>query len=449
MLDWPIRRFAKRLATAVAWLALIGGPLIGMAAGPLAATTDDYMRGFQLFHAERYEEALPLFVRARDEARSRHGEDSAEHAIELNNLAELYRRMGRLDEAEPLFIQALAIDEARLGVDDPGLATTLNNLALLYRAQERNDEAERHLKRSLNLLEDALGHRHPHVASSLNNLAMLYQATGHPERARPLLERAALVSRDMLGETHPTSQRISRNLESVLQTLAEAEAATAPVEPAAAPPVMPLPRARPETQLAALTSPVRPETIQIAQATVEMTANNAADPPPAAETAETADVSEAVQNNVAAAALAVPPPAPRPQAGNGAVAAEDRVPDVTPDIAPDMAAIELASLDSLGQPPVARPVAKRWQRPLPGDFAVHLASVRSPQAADGEWLRLAGLHDVVSGIRQLEPERIEVPEQGVFYRVVGGPFASRDAAASACGSLRAQGQYCAILAHDH
>ncbi len=70
-------------------------------------------------------------------------------AINLNNLAELYRLQSKYTEAEPLYKQSLAIMEEALGPGHPNVATTLNNLAELYRDQGQYDEAEPLYKRRL------------------------------------------------------------------------------------------------------------------------------------------------------------------------------------------------------------------------------------------------------------------------------------------------------------
>ncbi|MGA0925448.1 MAG: tetratricopeptide repeat protein, partial [Lutimaribacter sp.] len=78
-------------------------------------------------------------------------------AIRLNNLAELFRDMGRLEDAEPMYQRALAIDMAALGPNHPNVATYLNNLAGLYKAREMWDKAAEHYTRAIAIDERALG----------------------------------------------------------------------------------------------------------------------------------------------------------------------------------------------------------------------------------------------------------------------------------------------------
>lgn len=95
----------------------------------------------------------------------------------------------------------------------------------------------------------------------------------------------------------------------------------------------------------------------------------------------------------------------------------------------------------------ARPDGEHWPEWPAGAWAMHLASVRNPSAATEEWQRLAEQLQVPAAVRQLEPQRIETAERGVFYRVLGGPFATSAEAVAACGPIRAQGDYCGVLVH--
>jgi tetratricopeptide (TPR) repeat protein len=426
---------AGLMLVACFWLAMPSGAL-GADRGPAQGEQvdyGDYQRGLRHFYAEEYEEALPYFVRAKDEAAARGGFGSSGHATALNNLGELYRQLERFDEAEPLFREALAIDEARLGPDDQGLAKPLNNLALVQRARGDHVEAERNLKRSLHILEDSLGRRHPDVAGSLNNLARLYETTGFPERAQPLLERALTIARDTLGEAHPTTRRVASNLDRVTATLVGAAPDLAPgVATAALAERLPLP--------APLVLPSSPEL-----------------PVPAARPTAAADASP--ERALAPEAEQAPVPASRPTASpEPAVIAA--IPAAAPrdDTREPMAdAIEPAAANgslngaeggtaTASLLPQARPPGLRWPRLPAGGYALHLASVRDPVSATEEWQRLAGVLPLPSAIHQIEPQRVETAEREVYYRVLGGPFRTSEAAAAACRPVLAKGEFCGVVA---
>jgi tetratricopeptide (TPR) repeat protein len=199
-----------RRTTAVLLSLLLAVPAMAAAQG--ADDEDGFAKAMELFRAGRFEASVPYFQRELDEAEARLGPDDPTVAVELNNLAEAYRSLGRLDEAEALYRRAVELDEKAGPSNAEGLATSLNNLALVHRAQGRLEEAERVNVRSLNLLEDALGPNHPNVARSLNNLAAVYRAQGKSDQARPLLERAVAIAESTLGPKHATTQQLRRNL---------------------------------------------------------------------------------------------------------------------------------------------------------------------------------------------------------------------------------------------
>ena len=67
----------------------------------------------------------------------------------LHDLAEFYRKQGRLPEAEPLYRRVLSIAEKEGGPEHPAVGLVAGNLAELYRAQGRDDEAEPLARRSV------------------------------------------------------------------------------------------------------------------------------------------------------------------------------------------------------------------------------------------------------------------------------------------------------------
>src|SRR5437762_2991916 len=84
---------------------------------------------------------------------------------ELNDLASLYKALGRYADADPLSRRALAVYEKAFGQDHPQVATSLNNMAEIYRAQGNYVEAEPLYKRSLDIIERKLGKENPNCAT--------------------------------------------------------------------------------------------------------------------------------------------------------------------------------------------------------------------------------------------------------------------------------------------
>lgn len=103
------------------------------------------------------------------------GADHPDTALGLNNLAALYKSMGRYSEAEPLYGQSLQIRSTQLGADHPDTATSLNNLARLYYAMGRYSDAELLYLRTLEIFLNYLGEDHPNTQTVFGNFCNLLQ----------------------------------------------------------------------------------------------------------------------------------------------------------------------------------------------------------------------------------------------------------------------------------
>jgi Tfp pilus assembly protein PilF len=139
------------------------------------------------------------------------GEEDADVATALQNLAALLKAQGKYDEAEPLYRQSLAIDRKVstlmsvylfhrtscqvYGDEHPKVATDLNNLAELLRAQGKYNETEPLHRQSLEIKRKVLGEQHPSVAASFNNLAELLKTQGKYDEAEPLYRRSLAIDR--------------------------------------------------------------------------------------------------------------------------------------------------------------------------------------------------------------------------------------------------------------
>ena len=96
-------------------------------------------------------------------------------------------------------------------------------------------------------------------------------------------------------------------------------------------------------------------------------------------------------------------------------------------------------------PAAERPVASSTAPPSATRVAVHVASVRHRAEVSGEWQRLAQRYRVLAGLEPQAPRMVEVPGKGIFYRVIGGAFATRAEAQAVCESVRSAKGYCMII----
>lgn len=218
----------------MAWrLPLLLVLVLFFAAAPLAAQPAEeadraYRRGMALLEVGKLEEAAREFEKVVELAERAFGPDDPRLAVDLNNLGEVYRRMGRLDRASELLRRAIRLDEAA-GGRGPALATSLNNLGLVLRAQGRLDAAADLYRRAVALLENSLGPDHPDTARALNNLAQLELESGDPRTALALQERAARIARSSLGPDHTTTVAIETALRRIRAAAGTASATASPV----------------------------------------------------------------------------------------------------------------------------------------------------------------------------------------------------------------------------
>ena len=182
--------------------------------------------GIYFYYQAEYQRGVTCIKRSLEIREAQLGPEHPSTATSLNNLAELYRSMGRYGEAEPLYARSLEISEAQLGPEYPSTATSLNNLAGLYELMGRYGEAEPLYARSLEIREAQLGPDHPSTATSLNNLAGLYYALERYSEVEPLFLRAMQIDLKAIGENHPDTAIDYVNLAGLytqLERYAEAE----------------------------------------------------------------------------------------------------------------------------------------------------------------------------------------------------------------------------------
>lgn len=155
-------------------------PLVSTCLHNLASA---YRQCGQLLQAES------LQMRAIRASEKAHGASHPETAVCLVGLAAIYADMERLEEATQLLEQVVRI--YRITPPDPlRFAETLNNLAELYRRMGRYAEAEPLARQAYELLETTRGEDDEYTILALNNLGMIYYEMGRYDRACETLEIA-------------------------------------------------------------------------------------------------------------------------------------------------------------------------------------------------------------------------------------------------------------------
>ncbi|MBY0424224.1 MAG: tetratricopeptide repeat protein, partial [Cytophagales bacterium] len=147
----------------------------------------------------RMGEAEPLYTKSISLAKAKYGENSTEYTNLLNNLGLLYDDMGNYEKAERLYKEVLVLTEKTKGKDVAEYATTLNNLGLLLKNTGRLDESESAFLQALSIRKKILGSSDPAYGASCNNLASLLQSTGRLKEAESYYIQAIAIAKNIGG----------------------------------------------------------------------------------------------------------------------------------------------------------------------------------------------------------------------------------------------------------
>ncbi len=192
--------------------------LEGTAIGdPLAVAEMQVTLGLSLDSLGASDQAIPLFLKARETRTNKLGPDHPDTLAALNNLALAYKAVGRLPEAIALFERVRDAAIAKLGPDHPNTLTTLNNLAETYRSAGKLPEAIALFERVRDGMIAKLGPDHPDTLTALNNLALAYQDVGKLPEAIALNERVRDARIAKLGPDHPDALTSLHNLATAYQ----------------------------------------------------------------------------------------------------------------------------------------------------------------------------------------------------------------------------------------
>ncbi|MBI4648678.1 MAG: CHAT domain-containing protein [Bacteroidia bacterium] len=157
-----------------------------------------------------YSLAEPLFNEAKNIRKKVLGEMHPGYAESLQSLAELYRIMGNssidlevradmLSKADSLYAEVENILKNTVGKEHPDYVTFLNNLALLYKLMGKYTKAEQLFTEAKNIHKETLCEKHPHYASLLYNLAGLYEDMRNYTKAEPLfIEGIEVINYNLL-----------------------------------------------------------------------------------------------------------------------------------------------------------------------------------------------------------------------------------------------------------
>ena len=77
-------------------------------------------------------------------------------------------------------------------------------------------------------------------------------------------------------------------------------------------------------------------------------------------------------------------------------------------------------------------------------FGVHLASYRQLKEAQEGWLKLQRENPDELGLLEARIETVDLPDRGIFLRLIGGALSSEAKAIALCNNIRNRGSYCSV-----
>ena len=82
------------------------------------------------------------------------------------------------------------------------------------------------------------------------------------------------------------------------------------------------------------------------------------------------------------------------------------------------------------------------------NYAIHLVSLKNEAAVNDSWAILQESYPDLLGDKNLEVKKIDLGEQGTFYRIHAGFFAASAEAEATCEKLELLQQYCKVIDLD-
>jgi tetratricopeptide (TPR) repeat protein len=172
--------------------------------GVATDTTVELLRGAGTFLRDRaeYSSARDVFERALRTAEAAFGPDHQEVAIEADNLAQVFHKLGKLREAADLTQRALRIERSQSGPFHPRVAVRIVNLARIVRDAGDLSRSAQHMREALDIEEKVYGSHHPRIATICDELSGILHTSGDPSAALVYALRALDIDMKSLGPEH-------------------------------------------------------------------------------------------------------------------------------------------------------------------------------------------------------------------------------------------------------
>jgi tetratricopeptide (TPR) repeat protein len=182
----------------------------------------------------RFDDGLKLYAQALGAIVTIHGEQSLASSTVYHNIGGILHARGDFAAANEPARKAWEISRQLLDDDDPRTMLDAAAYAGVLDGLERYEESEPIYRRALAVFERAYGPEHYEVATTLHNMAAALAERGCHQEAKKHYERALAIKQKLLGAENPDVALMHSNLGMLLTDLGRPAEAVTVLEPAVA-----------------------------------------------------------------------------------------------------------------------------------------------------------------------------------------------------------------------
>ena len=173
--------------------------------------------GLTLWHEGKLPEAESCQRESLAIARKLFGDESAEAAGPIHDLALVLEFQGKYAEAEEMYRESLATRQKLLGNGDEQVGWSLFGVGGALCVEGRFAEGESFVRKSLVIFQNLYGPKHPNVALMLRFLGNVQQDEGKLTEAESSLREALAMQKELLPKNHADTLGSVYSLASVLE----------------------------------------------------------------------------------------------------------------------------------------------------------------------------------------------------------------------------------------
>lgn len=181
--------------------------------------------GFLHHQQAQFDQALEYY----DIAVSKYSLDDTNRTLAytntLNNIGNVYYRMGLYDQAEDMHSDNVIVRSSFLPSNHPKIAGSIGNLGIVYFAKGQYNKALQYQFRSLDIWRNSGRIEDLSIALTYDNIGQSYSASGDFVNALSYLNKSLVIKSNYLSEHHPSKATTYCHLASTLLSLGDLRSA--------------------------------------------------------------------------------------------------------------------------------------------------------------------------------------------------------------------------------